>query len=153
MAEIPLSEATIQQILVDEVGDTANLDLANAVQLFWTSFQDKQAIHPRLQELYTHRRLIDYALALVRNHVSFSTDGALNLQLAQRTAYLKDRKAEIQTDINKLETIARANRTPVIGQLTNTEVETPPPGVPYGDSHRIIGSPYFPEPDPEGNSF
>ena len=153
MVSLPLSEPTIQDIIVQETGDTPGHDLANNINLFWVSFTDKQAIHPRLQELYTHRRAIDYIIGLLRNQVSFSTDGALNLQLNQRIGYLKDRKSEIQTDIGKFETIARANRTPVIGQLKNTQIETPPPGFPPADSHRIIGDPYRPEPDPEGNAF
>lgn len=156
---VALTDAQIQQIIIDEVGDNPQQLLANRIATYWQSFADKRPIHPRLQELYTKRRCIDAVLGTIRNQVTFSTDGALSLQLKQRTDYLSDRRKETLAEITRLEAIARANRPPQIAPLVNVEIETPPPPdyippcPPDQNDEVYRGSPYFYNPGTGSNPF
>ena len=143
-----VSVANIQQLIVLEIGDTAENLLANNVNLVWNAYQDKGPIFPRLQEWYVRRDMILMAQAAMRNQVDFSMNGDLSLRLSERTQFLRDRYKEVSTEIVRLEKIAQATRPSVIGELLAKDLETPPPGAADSMSRRLIGSPYFPSPFP-----
>lgn len=143
-----VSVANIQQLIVLETGDTPDSILTNNINMIWNSFADKAPIFPRLQELYTKRVCIEIVLGTLRNQVSFSMNGDLNLRLEQRSQYLKDRHKELCDEIVRVEKIAQATRPSVIGELVAKDLETPPPGAADSMSRRLIGSPYFPSPFP-----
>ena len=62
-----VTSADIQQRIVLEVGDTREQVLSAMVASVWAEFADKAYIHPRLQELYTKRALIDIKLGSKRD--------------------------------------------------------------------------------------
>lgn len=145
-----VTAASVQSLIIAEVGDTPDGLLAQQMATIWASYADKAYIWPRLQELYAKRRAIDFVMGTLRSNVDFSMSGDLSLKLSDRTAFLMDRRKEVQCQIEVEECKAQAVRVPVVTPLVTTEIEpAQPPGsypVPDIDSSNspvYRGDPYY----------
>jgi hypothetical protein len=134
----------IKRIVLDEVGDWPDRYLEDRLDAAWDSYSDKAYTEPRLQELYTKRRLIDLALGRVRNQVDTSVTADEGAKLAQLTANLRAMRLETQAEIAAIE---NGTGLPRGGLLTAT-VPIPPPDPNMVDANAILysGSPYLPGP-------
>jgi hypothetical protein len=144
----------IQRLIVLEVGDNQDGLLAGIVSLVWQSYADKAQIYPRLQELYSKRRLVDIALASERQSVDQSEAGT-GAKEAQRFDHLIATGKRVDAEIALIEKQISIFPNPAVGTITKVEPIAPPsvplPAGPLdGNDIRYGGSVYEPRPFPEG---
>lgn len=139
--------AAIMEFVVAQVGDTPTGLLVTHMTTAWVRNAEKALIHPRLQEAYYKRDLIDLALGYYRAQVDVTLGTDMAQKRSQRFIALAAMRADAQVDIEKIEKVARARRGIAIGLLTTTAPVTPSipdPTNPYIDANdpRFSGSPY-----------
>lgn len=112
-----LSAQDIQQIVIDELGDTDDGLLARRATLYWNSYADKAATAPRLQEAYFRRRCCDVLLATLRQTVDIS-EGGLSIKDSDRFAHVQALRQAADAEITKLERWAQQQqRKPQGGRI------------------------------------
>jgi hypothetical protein len=143
---------TQQRLLVLKVGETVNPPglLAASVADLATQYSGLDArvsqLGPgySLEMLYTERDLVLVAMGACRANVQNSTDKSLSLdqQEAQR---LQAMYANVQTEITRVEDLARRSRPALVGQITTAVPEANPgPGGPNAADVAYRGDPYYP---------
>lgn len=120
----------------------------------WSRYADRAPIAPRLQSLYVFRDSIDMLLGVVQDETSFSIgQGAESQQRSDFAARLRVRRTDVQTEINRIEARAQANRVAQVGQLLQTAPIFPPDPTqvpvqsslapPDANDPSFAGSPYW----------
>jgi len=144
----PASEtAAIMEFIVAQVGDTPTGLLVTHMTTAWVRNAEKALIHPRLQEAYYKRDLIDLALGYYRAQVDVTLGTDMAQKRSQRFMALETLRADAHAEIEKVEKIARARRGIAIGLVAAAAPVTPPipiPTNPYADANSptYAGSPY-----------
>ncbi len=143
-----VTDADIQSILVDEVGDEVTEKypsgiLATNVALYWASYADKAQIGPRLQELYTKRRCVDAVLGIVRKLVDFEIHNDHRRSQSQKAKALEAMRDDCQAEIDTIEKKTRSNRGGAAGLITTVTPQSPPNTAwPDANDSRFQGDPY-----------
>ncbi len=153
-----IAATDIQSLIIDEVGDTADGYLAARIATVWASYADKAGTAPRLQELYSKKRLANLLIGRLREQVDFAIQGDLSRKQSQKVTTLQAMVAQTQVEIDKVERQSIAQRPILTAPITITSPEGPPvPGVisPYDEvidasDPRYSGDPYR-RPPGEGN--
>jgi len=140
------SSADIQALIILEVGDEITVAwptgvLAANIALMWASYTDKAQISARLQELYTKRRAIDAVLGIVRGQVTYNIANDHSRSQSDKAKTLLSMRADVQSELERVERNTRSNRAGVAGLITTTAPLTPtyPPDV---NDAAYQGSPY-----------
>lgn len=162
-----ITAADVQRLIVLKVGDLdpATGDppivggagmIASNISTIWATRADKALIAPRLQELYSQRDALDMIIGTILRHQVDITQGdpSLSVRQNQRVVAAQQQRKDLQTEIDKIETLAQAARGGAVGQITQQEPVTvadawnqemsesllsPDPGAP-----RYSGSPFEP---------
>jgi hypothetical protein len=140
------------QAIVDEVGDTPDGLVSSYSLATRDKYAGKALLDPQLQVLYTTRDLLKLKRRQYAEQVDFTAQGDVQLKLSQRTAYLTDRIKESQTEIERLEMLARRRRGGVTTPITTVvpvsvadEVareNLPPPQLPDPSDPSLGGWPF-----------
>lgn len=149
-----VTTAQVQNLIILEVGDTSDGLLAANMATIWASVADKALVAPRLQELYAKRRAIDLLLGRTRGEVDRRIDG-IEERWGQEPDRLIKLRADTQTEIVRIEALARAGRTVAHGTISTVAPEAPPSGAPAyappdANELRYYGDPYFTLPRTQG---
>jgi len=135
----PVAEtAAIMEFVVAQVGDTPTGLLVTHMITAWARNAEKALIHPRLQEAYYKRDLIDLALGYYRAQVDVTLGTDMAQKRSQRFMALETMRVDTQAEIEKVEKIARARRGIAIGLVAAAAPVTPPipiPTNPYLDGN------------------
>jgi hypothetical protein len=153
---VVLTAADVQKRILERTGDFDPTTgdplqggggyLEQQIAGVWAQYADKAYVAPRLLELYVERDLaIRYRTAL--QHLYHFRDSDADFARDERFDHLETVVDEDRTEIERIETIAAANRSPAVGQLTTTA----PMGRPWpfgldANSPRYGGSPYYRRP-------
>lgn len=120
-----VSDVQLQNQIIKDIGDTDAGDLAADIGAIWALYADKAQIAPRLQFLYAKREAVQEVMGSIRKNVDFTTP-TLSVKLSQETDRLQDIYDRVQSEIEVVETRARANRPAVAALLVTTAPESPP---------------------------
>lgn len=149
------------QAIVDEVGDTPDGLVSSYSLAIWDKYAGRALLDPQLQVLYTTRDLLKLKRRQYAEQVDFTAQGDVQMKLSQRTAYVKDRIAECQTEIERVEMLARNRRGGVTTPITQTvpisvadEVarqQMPPPQLSDPSDPSLAGWPFSPNGNVQSN--
>lgn len=131
-----------QTDILAEVGDP-NGTLTPLIATIWDLFADKALIRSDLQVLYTKRACLDRRLAEEYASTDVGISGEITDKESQRFAHMQQMRADCQLEIERIERIIHASRTPALGALT-TLVPTSPPSTlgPDANDDLYLGTPY-----------
>jgi hypothetical protein len=130
--------------------------IASNISTIWATYADKALIAPRLQELYTRRRALDMLIGTILRHQVDVTQGdpTLAVRQNQRVVAAQQQRKDVQTEIDKVESLALAARGGAVAPITQQEPVTPQdavnreyqqnPWFPDAGNQRYSGSPYYP---------
>lgn len=142
-----VTDAFAQSQILAEVGDP-NGTLAAIIVGLWAGYSDKGAIDPRLQFLYTKRSAIDVRLAETQGTTDYTLDG-VSEKASGAFDQLTQMRTSTETEIQRVEALARGRRAPAYGAITTTSPLVPQfPTLPDATDPRYSGSPYAPEEQP-----
>jgi hypothetical protein len=142
-----LTDAERKTLLILEVGEVAGDLLAGNIDLLWTRYAAYAPVGADLRDLYVKRGLIDIALGVARQVVTF-TDGDYGQSASHLAQRLMEMRRTVEAEIAALDAGQQGFGGAAIGSLTTVTPETPPtapPVRPYGPDALdppYIGSPY-----------
>lgn len=151
-----LSATQWQQLIISQVGDTAQSVVAQNVAGVWDAYAGRALVAgPALQALYTKRDCIDLVLGSLREDVDSAIPGDMASKEDQKTGHLRAMRTEASAEIVRLEARARSTRggattpiTTVVPISVADEVarqQQPPSQLPDPNDPRYGGWP-FPTP-------
>ena len=124
---VPVTPAAqVVQLIVLQLGDAPDNRLQANVWSLWNLYNDKGAIAPRLQALYTERDCLKLLLGYYRGKVNFAEASNVSVQAHQKVDSLLAMQKNVEAQIALVETKARANRPAVVTPITQATPETPP---------------------------
>lgn len=139
MAETVNSTSQYQSLLLSELGQDVNSDLAAYLPLLWQRHSRKGAIHPDLQYLYTKRSAIDYLLGQGVEDVKYSQQD-VSEDPTQAGKNLLDLRKLVSEEIVSLEEVLLSGGLASVGQITKKTPITVNHG-PNPNSRRLRGDP------------
>lgn len=143
---MPLTPAQYQALIVAEVGDTPDGQVAAQIAALW----EVAGAQPSdvLRYLYTKRAAIDLLMGAVRQQVSFKALDGASVDLSDLMEHLTTMREATQQRID--EAIATLDAGGAIAEITTTAPIAPPPNWPDANAERLRGSPYWPNPRAPG---
>lgn len=135
-----LTEEQLKAKIASELGQPDSLELAAQIDLGWEQFAMYAYTAPNLRYFYTERDAIRWLLGGNWKKFNWMDQGVVQSD-SQVFDHLHTLMMDVQTEIERLERIARGNRAGIVTQLANEAVYTNPFGYPNPNSRIYRGDP------------